>query len=521
MKLSTKACLFIIGNVIISFAVGLAARNYLLNPGLKAVEQEHDSAMIERIDTTAQMLRKELQHRIEGLYEVSRHTLLDTPAERVWKEIGNNFALLDSGEQFDFLIISNQDGSLSLVKPGTLHDAVSTPKPSAVDQLTRAALSGLRKAGRDSTSGAIATDDGAFFYAVARGALGRDASAPTLLIAARQLGNGLFSAIGTLSGSRVAAIGQGDYISALTSAGVEPGTRSDDNQLFWTLDDEQGRPLVYLQARTPPRGYDDKLFTPTIFTALAGSIALWSLAIWLINRTIINPVAKVAETLTDIHQQRDYGRRLAYPRRDELGALVDECNTLLREVEQHTSELESLSITDPLTGIGNRRLLTSRLNDLWAIGRREQKAVCAITFDLDYFKQYNDNYGHARGDEALQRFATILKDIFRRTTDVVVRSGGEEFVVIAFDITLADTIKMAEQVLKLLNLKRIKHEHNPIADHLTASAGVATMIPDGNAEPKQLLSQSDQALYQAKSGGRNQVLQYSATNVISFPKAGE
>jgi diguanylate cyclase (GGDEF)-like protein/hemerythrin-like metal-binding protein/PAS domain S-box-containing protein len=178
-------------------------------------------------------------------------------------------------------------------------------------------------------------------------------------------------------------------------------------------------------------------------------------------------------------------------------ALLSRANQELeQEVAHRTAQLEQLMLTDPLTGVGNRRLLTKRLEEETLRAHRYQRPFCAIFFDLDHFKRINDLYGHAAGDAVLTGVASILRACLR-DCDLLGRFGGEEFVVILPETSIQDAVQIAERMRCGVADMRLPM----IPKTITVSAGVAEWMRGETGEV--LLERSDRALYQAKEAGRN------------------
>lgn len=166
--------------------------------------------------------------------------------------------------------------------------------------------------------------------------------------------------------------------------------------------------------------------------------------------------------------------------------------------------LEKYSFEDPLTGIGNRRRFDEVMAAEWNRLRRIKKPLALIMFDIDFFKKYNDSVGHSAGDACLTRVAKALQKAFRRTGELVIRFGGEEFIAIVPYCSAQDAAKHAELARKSIEDLALPHPNSPIAKYVTVSVGVASMIP--NAKPfEELIKLADKQLYQAKSAGRNKV----------------
>ncbi len=185
-----------------------------------------------------------------------------------------------------------------------------------------------------------------------------------------------------------------------------------------------------------------------------------------------------------------------------------------KETEQQLAdaimELEELSFVDSLTKVSNRRSFDEKLKQHWLSSRREEISLSLILCDIDYFKPYNDNYGHQKGDLALQQVAAIISQAAKRATDLVARYGGEEFAILLPSTDREGACVIAEEVRRAVDRGGIVHEHSAITDHVTLSLGVATMIPVSDADYGDLLQQADKALYRAKNGGRNNFRHYLA-----------
>ena len=181
------------------------------------------------------------------------------------------------------------------------------------------------------------------------------------------------------------------------------------------------------------------------------------------------------------------------------------------DVNIANSQLEKLSRTDALTGIANRRYFDETLAQELNRAMRHGAPLTLIICDIDYFKNYNDTYGHQAGDTCLQLVTKSIKASFARAGELVARYGGEEFAVILPDVTQEKAIELAESMRKNVSNSKLKHEKSDIAEWLTISAGVATLIPDHNTTMSILIEQADKALYEAKANGRDNVQVYKST----------
>ena len=180
----------------------------------------------------------------------------------------------------------------------------------------------------------------------------------------------------------------------------------------------------------------------------------------------------------------------------------------LHRVEELTDKLEELSRIDQLSGLFNRRAYEQDGMLLLENARRLKLSLCIFMIDIDNFKDYNDSYGHQKGDEAIKMQADILKRIFKRQSDIIGRFGGEEFIVITSNMSNHDSQKMAQKILDAWSEERMPHGQGAGGEYLTCSIGITNTVPKRKSTLKKLIGQADDALYEAKSGGRNQFQQF-------------
>jgi diguanylate cyclase (GGDEF)-like protein/PAS domain S-box-containing protein len=170
-------------------------------------------------------------------------------------------------------------------------------------------------------------------------------------------------------------------------------------------------------------------------------------------------------------------------------------------------ELEDLSFKDGLTGVANRRMFDSILEIEWANAQRNNQPLSLIMLDIDYFKQYNDHYGHIQGDDCLKRVAQVLSLAAVRPRDFFARFGGEEFVLVLPETDAKSARKVAERCCDLISKEQIPHEKSQASQVLTFSLGVGTIIPSQTEEPIGFIEEVDRRLYQAKKNGRNCIIE--------------
>ncbi len=172
-------------------------------------------------------------------------------------------------------------------------------------------------------------------------------------------------------------------------------------------------------------------------------------------------------------------------------------------LEQANQELHRLATIDGLTHLANRRSFDDYLAQQWQQLGEKQQPLVVILCDVDYFKRYNDHYGHQAGDHCLQEIARAMERVVKRPNDLVARYGGEEFVIVLPNTSLEVAMVLAEALGRELQRLALPHEKSDVACHVTLSQGIRCITPSSAMEPSEIVAQADEALYQAKSQGRN------------------
>ncbi|MBF0470225.1 MAG: sensor domain-containing diguanylate cyclase [Gammaproteobacteria bacterium] len=244
---------------------------------------------------------------------------------------------------------------------------------------------------------------------------------------------------------------------------------------------------------------------------LCSNVVVLLLAVILLSRLIFSPLRRIGRTL---HRVKEGDLEVTFVGRgvSELDQLADMLNLMLDKIRerdhqltQHAHALEALSSTDGLTGIANRRCFDLTLEKVWRQGQREHSPVSLLILDIDYFKKYNDHYGHQRGDDCIVKIASIISEHARRPQDLAARYGGEEFVLLLGNTAMEVAAKIASSVVTTVNAACYEHNKSLITDHVTVSVGVASVVPAEGAVATHLIADADRALYYAKSEGRNRV----------------
>lgn len=178
-------------------------------------------------------------------------------------------------------------------------------------------------------------------------------------------------------------------------------------------------------------------------------------------------------------------------------------------------KLENASYTDSLTNLHNRRYFNFIYDREVKRAKRNKTYISFMMLDIDYFKQYNDTYGHVEGDYALKSVAKVLKDRLKRPGDYVFRLGGEEFGVLLSDTDETNSANIAREICDAIRAREIKHENSKVHEFLTISIGVVCCVADEALDEEVLISRADEMLYKAKESGRDR---YVITSNVSNAK---
>ena len=276
--------------------------------------------------------------------------------------------------------------------------------------------------------------------------------------------------------------------------------------LNYQLQDLESKPLAWVRIRLErtlatqaQRIVNDVAVQLAVVALVTGLVLLVTVQLWLVR-----PIRRLHAELVSLTASRRWDSALAYDRPDEIGALTQGVNALLRVLSSQVESLETLSSTDALTSIANRRQFDERLAYEFVRLARRPAPLSLMVLDVDHFKRYNDLYGHPMGDIALQKMGILLKNLCRQQ-DLPARIGGEEFALLLPETDAAGAIAVAEKFRQSLHGLAMAHGNSPTNPYITASIGIATWGSDHQGEAKGLLLQADEALYMAKRSGRNRV----------------
>lgn len=283
-------------------------------------------------------------------------------------------------------------------------------------------------------------------------------------------------------------------------------------EVWWPMQDMSGQAVGHLRLdwpRTLALQARDDLFR--VQWQLAGFFLLITLGLLvLLDRLVVRRVQQFADELRSIYQQERWQARVAVNGDDEIAELQRESNLLLDHIDHQVTRLEQLADSDALTGLANRRRFQRELDRALAAAARHGRPLCLAVLDVDYFKRYNDHYGHVQGDVALKTVAKRLMTQSQRAGDLPARMGGEEFAVLLEDTDLRQAQDWAELLTARLHDDNITHPRSSVSERLTISIGLAQLTPPETAD--RLYRRADEALYQAKAQGRHQVVIASPPN---------
>ncbi|RJQ50834.1 MAG: diguanylate cyclase [Nitrospiraceae bacterium] len=225
----------------------------------------------------------------------------------------------------------------------------------------------------------------------------------------------------------------------------------------------------------------------------------------------ILPMNNAFEDFEVEHDFKSIGRKTMLLNARKIYRETNHVEMILLAIEDITErkkaeeQLKLIASMDGLTGVANRRHFDNTLDLEWRRATRSAKPLSLIIIDVDYFKNYNDIYGHLAGDSCLQKIAHTIRDSLRRAGNFVARYGGEEFTIILPDTNAEGAYLFAESLREKIENLNIEHKDSKAGKNVTVSLGVSTTVPKKDSTQDELISMADKALYKAKDGGRNRV----------------
>jgi len=278
--------------------------------------------------------------------------------------------------------------------------------------------------------------------------------------------------------------------------------------------------VVYLLFQDAPQMYLFGLIMSAYILFISFSayrlnkLVVESLAYQFDNLQLLNELEQEKNQVTRLYSNLEFD--LAKRKKAEEQLKIEK-----EKAEQLAQSLLAISTLDGLTGIPNRRHFDSVIAKEWNRASRAGTPVSLIMCDIDHFKTYNDNYGHQKGDNCLIQVANLLQYHARRDGDLAARYGGEEFVIVLPTTSLESAREIAEQMRAAIEDLSIPHRYSDNHNIVTASFGVATIVPKREQQPRILISKADKALYAAKQAGRNRVVAITPELYIDNNNEGE
>jgi diguanylate cyclase (GGDEF)-like protein len=292
------------------------------------------------------------------------------------------------------------------------------------------------------------------------------------------------------------------------------------------LRDISGKPIAVLQAVSPkPFATQGEEGVKILILFLWLAVLIFGITLnLLLDRWVLSRISNLSLQLKEVKADFSHSTQVALSGQDELSELASDINLMLQEQERYqenlrlakaeieaaNQELERLACTDGLTQVMNRRFFQIHLEKIWEASLQASQPLSLLLCDVDFFKLYNDTYGHLAGDLCLQKVAKAMSDVLEHEPNAIVaRYGGEEFAMILFNIPVSKAVDIAEQVrISVFNL-HIPHASSKAADRVTLSIGVFSLIPQPHLSNRDLIEYADKHLYQAKAEGRNRVVAVS------------
>ncbi len=228
-----------------------------------------------------------------------------------------------------------------------------------------------------------------------------------------------------------------------------------------------------------------------------------------VDKKLVDPIMALYTHIESVKDGRIY-KLLKHPKvgnevDDVIGAfnnLMVEISSQKDEIESKNAILENLAYVDQLTGLSTRRVLDEEYELLFQRAMENNDTLTLIMIDVDYFKRYNDYYGHLKGDAILKSVGKLLTSVFRDSADLISRYGGEEFLLILYDINLTEAISLVERFQEELSLRNIEHSASPLGK-VTTSIGINSSRISEDMNSTAFLEEADRFLYRAKAEGRN------------------
>ena len=287
---------------------------------------------------------------------------------------------------------------------------------------------------------------------------------------------------------------------------------NDTKRLYILFTDSSQKPVFALSIKRPPLPVDGSVFEGSVLAGALCSVLAIIIFYGFLNRKLIVPVYELLHFVERAQDEKDFSQRCKVNGNNEIYQLGFRLNNLFNTIEEQQSKLsdknailENLSKTDALTGLSNRRCFDEWMAQLSNAENSIHSFLSLLVIDIDHFKEFNDFYGHAKGDEAISLVARCIKQSLHESTDKPFRYGGEEFTVVLQETNLQDALKVAENIRSHVEKRCYEHAKSRVSNYLTVSIGVACKQQGQFLESQTLFEKADLALYSAKKQGRNKV----------------
>lgn len=294
--------------------------------------------------------------------------------------------------------------------------------------------------------------------------------------------------------------------------------RDSNDKIFWLLRDVYANPIMLMWLNLTKNPYDTALISTPLLVGVGAALLLLLSLGFMVKRWLINPLLDMGARMRAIASAGDYCDRLESHSYQELETLAEHFNTLLSKVSEQEklakrkqAELHLASISDGLTGLANRRYLDQFMDESWKLSCATKQTFGLMLIDVDYFKLYNDTYGHAAGDHVLKLVASLIKDNIPKDNCLAARYGGEEFCVVT--VGLSDKLIASLGQLICSKIEEVRIDHSGSASGiLTVSIGLINVdlvdptnsyLMDNSSSLRKIFKAVDLRLYEAKDAGRN------------------
>ena len=290
---------------------------------------------------------------------------------------------------------------------------------------------------------------------------------------------------------------------------------NDDGYLSFSLPDINGNNLISISFKADSQQNQQNFISLTLILGVTAGLAIPLLYFRLISREVVKPMEYISSELNRINETSNYQYKFPKFNTLEVNLIVSAFNRLLERVQYQQEQLreknESLQLVarqDYLTGLANRRHMDKLSERLWYKTVKAGESFCVCMIDCDYFKQYNDHYGHKKGDELLVKLASLLMDIESKHGNIIAcRYGGDELVLLAYSLPIEMLEAILAELKEQLSQLDIKHESSYLG-RVSISVGFYHTLAKNEAEANPFFIKADKALYLAKKLGRNTIVNY-------------